>query len=76
MTTCVGAVAAKTVVGCGWEIHEIELAAGSDASRLDVGEREHIEQALAALPDGQRAMLAFVALDDLSVAEAGRLLGK
>jgi RNA polymerase sigma-70 factor (ECF subfamily) len=58
------------------EVHEIELAAGPDASRLDLGEREQIEQALAALPAAQRAVLMFVALDDLSVAEAGRLLGK
>jgi RNA polymerase sigma-70 factor (ECF subfamily) len=58
------------------EVHEIELAAGPDASRLDLGEREQIEQALAALPAAQRAILTFVALDDLSVAEAGRLLGK
>lgn len=58
------------------EVHEIELAAGPDASRLDLGEREQIEQALAALPVAQRAVLMFVALDDLSVAEAGRLMGK
>lgn len=58
------------------EVHEIELAAGPDAPRLDLGEREQIEQALAALPVAQRAVLMFVALDDLSVAEAGRLMGK
>lgn len=58
------------------EVHEIDLAAGPDAARLDVGEREQIEQALAALPLAQRAVLMFVALDDLSVAEAGRLIGK
>jgi RNA polymerase sigma-70 factor (ECF subfamily) len=58
------------------EVHEIEQAAGPDASRLDLGEREQIGQALAALPLAQRAILTFVALDDLSVAEAGRLLGK
>jgi RNA polymerase sigma-70 factor (ECF subfamily) len=58
------------------EVHEIELAAGPDGSRLDLGEREQIEQALAALPVAQRAVLMFVALDDLSVAEAGRLMGK
>ena len=58
------------------EVQEIELAAGPEASRLDLGEREQIAQALAALPVAQRAILTFVALDDLSVAEAGRLLGK
>ena len=58
------------------EVHEIELAAGPDAPRLDIGEREQIEQALSELPVAQRAILMFVALDDLAVAEAGRLIGK
>jgi RNA polymerase sigma-70 factor (ECF subfamily) len=58
------------------EVREIELAAGPDVARLDVGEREQIAQALALLPVAQRAVLMFVALDDLSVAEAGRLMGK
>jgi len=58
------------------EVHEIELAAGPGAPHLDIGEREQIEQALAALPVAQRAVLMFVALDDLSVTEAGRLIGK
>ena len=58
------------------EVREIELADGTDRSRLDLAERELIEEALATLPDAQRAVLVFVALDDLPVAEAGRLLGK
>jgi RNA polymerase sigma-70 factor (ECF subfamily) len=58
------------------EVRELELVAGPAASHLDLGEREQIEQALAALPVAQRAILTFVALDDLSVTEAGRLLGK
>ncbi len=57
------------------EIREIEVQA-SETSQLDVGERELIAVALAALPEMQRAVLIFVALDNLSVAEAGRLLGK
>ncbi len=58
------------------DVHQIEVAAAPDATRLDVGEREQIEQALAKLPAAQRAVLMFVALDDLSVAEAARLMGK
>jgi RNA polymerase sigma-70 factor (ECF subfamily) len=58
------------------EVREIELAAGQDTARLDIGEREQIEQVLAGLPEAQRAVLVFVALDGLSVAEAGRLIGK
>lgn len=58
------------------EIREIEVHGTGEVSRVDVGERELIGAALAALPEMQRAMLIFVALDNLSVAEAGRLLGK
>jgi len=41
-----------------------------------VAERDLIARALADLPPGQRAVLTLVALDGLSVAEAGRLLGR
>jgi RNA polymerase sigma-70 factor, ECF subfamily len=58
------------------EVHELDLAGGIDAPPLDIGEREQIEQALSSLPVAQRAVLMFVALDDLSVADAGRLIGK
>jgi RNA polymerase sigma-70 factor (ECF subfamily) len=41
-----------------------------------VEEREAIGRSLAALPPAQRAVLIFVELDGLSVAEAARLLGR
>jgi RNA polymerase sigma-70 factor (ECF subfamily) len=42
----------------------------------DVSDRLAIAEALATLPPLQRAVLSFVALDDLPVAEAARLIGK
>lgn len=47
----------------------------TSASQI-VEERDAIAEAFRSLPPSQRAMLAFVAQDGLSVAEAGRLLGK
>jgi RNA polymerase sigma-70 factor (ECF subfamily) len=57
------------------EVREIVLEEGR---RTEPGfdDRTMIADALRSLPAGQRAVLAFVALDDLSVAEAARLLGK
>jgi RNA polymerase sigma-70 factor (ECF subfamily) len=57
------------------EIRQIELAQGSPLPPT-VEDRELIADAFRSLPPIQRAMLAFVAQDGLSVAEAGRLLGK
>ncbi len=56
------------------EAHEIELDA--DRARPLYSDREQIAEALKGLPPEQRAVMTFVALDELSVAEAGRLLGK
>jgi len=57
------------------EVRQIQLEAGPPA-RLELEERTAIADALRALPVSQRAVLVFVALDDLPVAEAARLLGK
>ncbi len=56
------------------EVREIELEA--ERTRPEFADRELVADALRSLPASQRAVLAFVVLDDLSVAEAGRLLGK
>lgn len=47
-----------------------------DASDVALEDREVIAAALRRLPAAQRAVLTFVALDGLSVTEAGRLIGK
>jgi RNA polymerase sigma-70 factor (ECF subfamily) len=57
------------------EVREIEMAAVT-ADEPMPDERLLIAEALRSLPAGQRAVLALVVLDDLPVAEAGRLLGK
>jgi RNA polymerase sigma-70 factor (ECF subfamily) len=57
------------------EVHELQLREGPPP-RLELEERTAIADALASLPVNQRAVLVFVALDDLPVAEAARLLGK
>lgn len=57
------------------EVREIELTARS-AERSGFDEQVSIVEALESLPPLQRAVLTFVALDDLSVADAGRLVGK
>jgi RNA polymerase sigma-70 factor (ECF subfamily) len=57
------------------QVHQIH----TDAAAMpvpDVDEQSLIADAFRSLPPMQRAMLAFVAQDGLSVAEAGRLLGK
>jgi RNA polymerase sigma-70 factor (ECF subfamily) len=57
------------------EVRELQLDGGR-RGRLDFEERSAIADALRSLPANQRAVLVFVALDDLPVAEAARLLGK
>ena len=57
------------------EVREIEMAASADESS-GFDEQIAIAEALESLPPLQRAMLTFVAFDDLSVADAGRLIGK
>lgn len=48
----------------------------ADVHASDLDERAAIQEAFRSLPPDQRAVLAFVVLDDLPVAEAARLLGK
>jgi RNA polymerase sigma-70 factor, ECF subfamily len=57
------------------EVRQIELEEGLRAG-LKLEDREMIGEVLRSLPANQRAVLAFVALDDLSVAEAARLIGR
>jgi RNA polymerase sigma-70 factor, ECF subfamily len=57
------------------EVRQIEVER-DESVRPGVEDRDLISEAFLSLPAGQRAMLAFVAQDGLSVAEAGRLLGK
>jgi RNA polymerase sigma-70 factor, ECF subfamily len=56
------------------EVREITLASAPSPDRM--ADHLAIADALRSLPPLQRAMLTFVALDGLSVAEAGRLIGK
>jgi len=57
------------------ELREIRMgAANMQSPELD--DRAAIAEALNSLPTAQRAVLTFVVLDDLPVAEAARLLGK
>jgi RNA polymerase sigma-70 factor (ECF subfamily) len=58
------------------EIRQIEVdrVAADDAPAFD--DRPAIADALRSLPANQRAVLAFVVLDDLPVAEVARLMGK
>jgi RNA polymerase sigma-70 factor, ECF subfamily len=57
------------------EVREIEREAGPQTG-LGLEDRAMIGAALRSLPANQRAVLVFVVLDDLSVAEAARLIGK
>jgi DNA-directed RNA polymerase specialized sigma24 family protein len=57
------------------EVREIEMQPPTHAG-LGFEERSAISEILRSLPAGQRAVLAFVVLDDLAVADAARLLGK
>jgi len=57
------------------EVRQIELDDGPQVT-LGLEERSLITEVLRSLPASQRAVLVFVVLDDLPVAEAARLLGK
>jgi RNA polymerase sigma-70 factor (ECF subfamily) len=53
---------------------EVDRSSADHAPRLD--DRAAIADALRSLPASQRAVLAFVVLDDLPIAEAARLMGR
>lgn len=57
------------------EVREIEVGQGRHV-QSDLEDRTIIAEALRSLPVSQRAVLVFVVLDDLPVAEAARLMGK
>jgi RNA polymerase sigma-70 factor, ECF subfamily len=57
------------------EIRQVEVESG-ERHRMGLEDRTLIAETLRSLPAGQRAVLAFVVLDDLPVAEAARLLGR
>lgn len=57
------------------EVRQIEMGEGRQ-ERLGLEDRSMIADILRSLPASQRAVLVFVVLDDLPVAEAARLLGK
>ena len=57
------------------EVRQIQLD-DNRRSELGIEDRSVIAEVLRSLPESQRAVLVFVVLDDLSVAEAARLLGR
>lgn len=57
------------------EVRQIRVE-GDNIHRPGLDDRAAIADALRSLPAAQRAVLAFVVLDGLAVAEAGRLMGK
>lgn len=57
------------------EVHQIQLDEHRQ-SELGIEDRSAIAEVLRSLPASQRAVLVFVVLDDLPVAEAARLIGK
>lgn len=57
------------------EIRQVEMES-DERHRMGLEDRALIAEALRSLPANQRAVLAFVVLDDLPVAEAARLLGR
>jgi RNA polymerase sigma-70 factor (ECF subfamily) len=57
------------------EVRQIQLDEDKRAE-LGLEDRSMIAEILRSLPTSQRAVLVFVVLDDLPVAEAARLLGK
>ena len=57
------------------ELRQIEMPSTVSAAAA-IDERIAMIEALRTLPASQRAVLVFVVLDDLPVAEAARLLGK
>jgi RNA polymerase sigma-70 factor (ECF subfamily) len=56
------------------EVRQIDMERDAAAHGLD--DRSAIADAFRSLPSTQRAILAFVVMDDLPVAAAGRLVGK
>lgn len=57
------------------EVRQIQVEEGQRAE-LGLEDRSMIAEILRSLPASQRAVLVFVVLDDLPVADAARLLGK
>ena len=57
------------------EVREIQLGEGGREAP-DLDDRAAIEDAIRSLPAAQRAVLVFVVLDDLPVADAARLMGR
>ena len=57
------------------EVRQIRLDASATPVK-DLDDRAAIAEAIRSLPASQRAVLTFVVLDDLPVAEAARLMGK
>ncbi len=57
------------------EVRQIQLDASATPDR-ELDDRAAIAEAIRSLPASQRAVLTFVVLDDLSVAEAARLMRK
>jgi RNA polymerase sigma-70 factor (ECF subfamily) len=57
------------------EVRQIQLDE-TRRSELGIEDRSVIAEVLRSLPASQRAVLVFVVLDDLPVAEAARLLGR
>ena len=57
------------------ELREIHMDS-FDVHAPQLDDRAAIAEALRSLPTAQRAVLTFVVLDDLSIAEAARLLGR
>ena len=57
------------------EVRQIQIDEDKGAE-LGIEERSIIAEIIRSLPASQRAVLVFVVLDDLPVAEAARLLGK
>ena len=57
------------------EVRQIQFDEGAPAA-LGFEDRSVIAEVLRSLPASQRAVLVFVVLDDLPVAEAARLMGK
>ena len=58
------------------EVRQIEMGVGGAQTDHGFEDRSMIAEILRSLPASQRAVLVFVVLDDLPVAEAARLLGK
>ena len=56
-------------------VRQIQLDASATPDR-ELDDRAAIAEAIRSLPASQRAVLTFVVLDDLSVAEAARLMRK